>query len=683
MWEALGVKDAGYVCEREVVWRGTRRTAEFVFGNVRDVQDIPDEHFEPSVAGRIRFVLDYPFDLTGNYPSEDAQRVRRLQQDQRNHHPTVVWLPAHFAPQRAAQLGRLLKINYLLERERLDDFAAHLSSEDRMRVRHQLQAQRDNIESQLVAVLAQLYGIARLDESNVGIPIGDDGHVMTLLPGHTPRLHAGLSFEANMEKLADGLFDQLYPKHPNFDPSGSRKPVTLTELKTVLGWITRAMEDGSRRAVIDRNQLALVKRIVHPLELGEVHDGPLNLSSEWRRRIDQQALKDQAVGDYPVERIRTWIADLGWTGLDKPVSSLIIAAYALLADRAWTHNGAVQARVPELQHVGAGYALRAQELPSEQEFARAGERAGALFGVPGVPPVLFAPNVAKLAAQVRQRTRELESAANGVRVSLAKPQHAALLGLDSASGEGPGAPRLRAARHAADLVERVLRPSDDTALIRELAAVAYDMSDEQVGAAVGSAPRMLAALDRADWQVLEQVRQFAGRGDGVGERAERLLADIARTAREDEFTRQLAPVLDASRAQAMELVNEALRLAALTAQSDPAASPTPFPETDPQPAGAGRVSLTVHGQPRLPSTPPEPSAPAGVSAAPAGSGSFAGPVHRVTTRPTDGDLERLLDDLLSEIRTYATDNPDAEIEIGWQAIAGDTNVADDESKETF
>ncbi|MEV8326040.1 DUF6079 family protein [Kitasatospora sp. NPDC056731] len=667
LWNALDIKDTeGFVCEHEIVWRGTKRTAEFVFGNVRDAQEIPDDHFIPSVDGRVRFVIDYPFDIAGQYPSNDAARVRQLLRDERHHQPTVVWLPAHLSRQRAGQLGRLLKINYVLERERLDDLAVNYSAEDRIRMRHQLQAQRDNLSSQLTVTLGQLYGISRLDEANAGAPVGEDGHLLSMLPGHRPRLEAAAGFKGNMLRIADGVFQELYPKHPNFDPSGNRKAITPAELKTVLGWITKAMEDGSGRVELDRGQMAVVKKIVHPLELGEVHDGPLTLSTEWRRRIDQYAAQQQVTGEYKVEDIRQWIAKLGWTGLDKQVSSLLIATYALLADRSWVYNGKAEPSAPALPSIGAGHVLRAQEKPSEAEFATARDRAAALFGVSGVPPVLFARNVAKLAAAVRAKAEAVEPAVEGVRSSLGKPQHATALGLGDSR-----APRLLAARHAADLVQRLTRHQDDTPLVKELAAVAYDITDQELGAAVGSAKTVLEALDRTQWDLLESVREYTGRTDGIGDRAQRLIAEVERAAHEDEFARQLAPVLDKIQPQSLALIRDAARLAAVaTPVAPPAAPPGSSPTPEEPPTEAGQVSLTFHGQPPLPTTPTEPSTPA----APAGTTAAAGPeaavprrsTRRVAARAGETAFERALADLLGEIREFAATNPDTEIEIGWK-----------------
>ena len=636
LWSALGIRDTGeFVCEREIVWKGTRRTAEFVFANVRDTQDLPDMQFSPSVEGRIRFLLDYPFDVAGRHPSDDAGRVHNLLRHSVEA-ATIVWLPHFLSPQKSAQLGRLLKIRYLLERDRLEDYAANLPADDRIRVRHQLQAQRDNLTSQLTAVLQQLYGIAKADDANLGSQVGADGHVLSLYPGHRPTLLGGAGFEHNMLTLADGLFDLRYPKHPNFDPTGNRKPVTLGELKTALTWITRAMDDG-RRVVVDRAQLALVKRIVHPLELGEVHDGPLNVSTEWRRRIDQHAAQKGATGDYDVEKIRGWIAELGYTGLDKPVSSLIIATYALLADRAWVYHGSPMQQAPELERIGPGYALRAQQLPGEAEFSAARERAARLFGV-HVPDTRLARNVHRLAGEVQAKVTDLEPAVNGVRRSLDK--HAEVLGLS----ERLNPPRVVTGRCAADLLARLSAAPDATSLVRTLAEASYQISDEVLGAAIVSAPAVLAALDRADWTLLDSVRGFTGRGDGLGDQAERLVDEVAQAAADDEFTRALAPVLGGMRDRAVALINEAARLARVTAPAPPGPEPSPPtpPETSPGPA-APQTARPEHPGRAVRS-------------------------RRVPSSRVEAALAGIIADLQSEIRDYATAHPSVEIEISWRTV---------------
>ncbi len=664
LWQALGVKDSQeFVSEREVVWRGTRRVAEFVFGNVRDQSDLPDVQFTPSVDGRVRFVLDYPFDAAGAPPVDDARRVQKLKREGLEA-ATVVWLPHFLSSQKSGQLGRLLKINYLLERDRLDDHAANLSTDDRIRVRHQLQAQKDNLTTQLRAALQQLYGISGGDEGTIGAEVGEDGHVLSLLPSHKPRLHGGAAFEYNLLALADSAFDVLYPKHPDFDVTRSRKPVTTGELRTVLKWVTEAQESGNQRVVVDRKDLALVRKIAHPLELGEVSDGPLNLSTEWRKRIEQHAAREGVTGDFDVEKIRSWIAAMGWTGMEKPVANLVIATYALLSDRAWLYNGG-PTTPPELERVGSGFSLRAQELPTPDEFAAAREKAGVLFGV-HVPDARFARNVAKLAGEVREKVVALESAVGGVHKSL--QTHAAELGINPARG------RARTARDAAEVLARLSGEQEPTKSLRALAGVSYQATDQVMSRALTSAPKVLTALDGVDWSLLASAREFAGRPDSAGEMASRLVDDVRQAAEADQLVRDLVPVLGSIQSRAVAVMKEAARTAPLPAP------PAPTPPGVPPSGGADDITLTDTGNPPVPgydgreegtddnsdamctgfSPMPPPTPPSGTRPSRA--------IRRVAPTAVEAELGRLIAEMRREVSGYARQHPSAEIEITLRVV---------------
>ncbi|SFY01440.1 PglY protein [Streptomyces atratus] len=666
LWKALGLKDSGaFVCEHDIVWQGTKRTAEFVFENVRDTAQLSADQFCPGVDGRVRFILDYPFDDGQHYPNDDAQRVEALRSEGLMA-PTLVWLPSFFSEQKSAQLGRLIKINYLLERDRLDDYAGHLHSDDRVRVRHQLAAQRDTLTSQLTATLAQLYGIAKVDENSVSAEVSEGKHILSLLPEYArPQLQGGKSFQDNLQHLADGVFRALYPKHPDFSRTGDRKAVSLGELKTALTWITRAMDDGGRRIEVDSHHLKIVKRIVEPLELGQVHDGPLVLRNDWRARINQAAHQHRpGVEDLTAEEVRTWIAeDLGWTGLDKNTSSLIIATYALLDDRAWTYHGSPLPQPPELERIGAGYGLRAQQLPTDEEYATARLRAAKLFGV-AVQPTLFARNVNKLFTGVSEKAAEFEQSVNALRTSLSR--HAEALGMDRETSE-----RLSSGKDAADLLARLGRHRDATALVRELAGASHDTSDAVLATVITSAGDVLQALDDADWALLDGVRGFAGRQDSVGERAERLIAEIAETAATSEFERSLIPVLGSIRAKAVVLVQDAARL---TQVETPV---TPQPVAVPEPPAADDVSLTQHGRPSVPSSDPA------TSTAPGQPSTGLSRTVRLQPSHVENSLNKAIDNLWDEILAYSAAHPGMAVEITWQVVPaedGTTSSTEDETQ---
>ncbi|MDO0926541.1 PglY protein [Streptomyces sp. TG1A-8] len=672
LWAALGIPDTqAFVCERTVVWRGTKRTVEFVFGNVRDPH-LPDAEFAPQTEGNIRFVFDYPFDGHDHSPMDDAQRVERLKRAGKTA-PTIVWLPHFLSEQKARSLGRLLKINYLLERDRLDDHTATRPAEERIQIRNQLKASRDSLTTQLTDALLQLYGINRAEPGTTGAEVRDGEHLISLQPGFTrTRPEPAVGFEENLFLLADGLLGARHPKHPDFDPRLTRKAVTTRELKTALEWITKAMEDGSRRVVVDSHQLPVVRRIVHALQLGEVHDGPLNVTTDWRLRINKKAAETPDAGpDLSVEDIRDWIEELGYTGLDRHVSNLIIATYALLDDRTWVYQTSPLPKAPELERIGPGYGLRAVELPTEEEFHTALGRAGTIFGRT-VSRVLFARNVARLAEGVRAVAEEHRVALGEVRTLLT--EHARHLGLT-----GADAPRLKSTKAAADLVARLLRTTEPAACVRELAAAAYDVTDEEIAGALRHAPEVAAVLRGAQWSLLEDVRRdLAVRQDGLGERAARFLDEVHRAAREHEQTVSLVPVLDRLPDTVMALMREATRLAQPARPATPPVAPlTPEPTAE-------DVSLTDHGKPPVPSTPTPDDASHGGSGAQAVVPAQAGrrrAVHLVEPTQLEVSLATAVTEIDAEIRAYLAAHPGTRIQVTWHPVT-DTGSATDTSAGT-
>ncbi|WP_063759483.1 hypothetical protein [Streptomyces sp. NRRL S-37] len=674
LWEAIGVRDGQFVAEKEIVWRGTRRIAEFVFGNVRDRADLPDEQFTPATAGNVRFVVDYPFDDGDHYPSDDYHRVEELRKSGVTA-PTLVWLTDFFSDQRRAQLGRLMRITFLLERDRLADYTGTFPPDDRAKVRRQLEVARDTLTDQLTGALAEVYGLARPTDANPGPEVPDGRHVLSLQPEFAqPREEGGKGFEANVLHLADGMFSALYPKHPDFgaDRTGQRKAVTPAELRTALEWITRAMDEGGRANNVDSHHLKTVKRIVEPLELGTVHDGPLVMRSDWRTRVNQCAAGHQQRGDLDVEDIRGWIAkDLGYAGLDRLTGNLLIAAYALLDDRAWVLRGGPEREAPALQEIGPGWSLRAQPLPSEEEYGAARDRAARLFGV-SAKPALYARNVNRLAEDLRARAEAWERDVAGVRASL--DRHAALLGLDE-----PGAPRTVLLREAAGLLARLSRHGGDaTALVRELAAFSPAAGERDLNTAMGSAGEVLAALDGTDWPALRNVHGLTGREDGVGDRARRLFTEIAQAARASEFERSLAQVLSGVREQANAIINAALRVESVV--TDPPARPAAADVRVSEP----EVATSHPGVPQRPEAGPE-AGPDTWSGSSVDSGSFAdtagggAPPRRSGRRliPAGGDAtaleQRLAAQLAAvqeEIRAFRAAHPDAGVEIVWQPVDG-------------
>ena len=670
LWEQLGLtgRQGQLLDEKKIVWRGSERTVEFVFGEVRIPRSVTDEAFEPASAGNLRIILDCPFDEEqGRSPDDAYRRVAAL----RTSHPgapVLVWLCDHFSEERKAQLGRLMRINFLLERDRLSDYTRNFPPDDRLKARRSLEYARDNLTRTLVDSLREVYGLAEAKEGTRGAEVPDGRHVLSLQPEFPrPQPEGSKPFDQAVAQLADGMFSALYDKHPDFGPGPGTTPraVTPAELSTALKWLTRAMDEGGR-AEVEPKELRTVKRIVEALELGTVHDGPLVVrGDQLRARINQAASAHGEHGELAVEDIRNWIRDdLGLRGLDKQVSCLLIAAYALFDDRSWVLYSGTETTPPPLSEIGLGWKLRAQQLPTEEEYATARDRAGRLFGVTAKPG-LFARNVNRLATDVLARAIAYEKSVGDVRAVLKR--HAALLGID---GDGT-AERSRVLREAATLLAHLVRHTDDgSGLVRELASLSYDTPARELSHAMDSAAEVLVALDATDWRLLSSVHALTSRDDTIGDRAQRLMDRIGEAARAPELRRSLVPVLGEVRELGHALLDSALRLerpAPVATSAGPSAGPDSMTE-------ARQVTLSEHGAPPVSSDPTgavrgkqqplswEPEAsPTGAD------GSRPMRAARRVIAPGPAALHADLNAVREEIEAFRALHPDIPVEISWRA----------------
>ncbi|MGH3708611.1 MAG: PglY protein [Pseudonocardiaceae bacterium] len=321
----LGIRDDGALeLEHPVVWRGSRRIVEIVYGNVRDRADLRDEIFSPSQDGRWRLVIDYPFDATTHSAADDRARMVELR-DARSRR-CVAWLPAFVTGTVLAKVATLIRIDYLLGGTRLDETATHLGPDDRQRARDLLRNQGDALRTELRLVLREAYGLARPDENHV---LDWTDHLVSLDPGLRPRLDVGRSFPDALAHLVDQCFTASYPQHPDLDPQRKSAIVATAELRTVLDVVRRAADAEGGRVETEKSERLALQKLAHPLRLGEEHGGPFVLSRHWESELERRAAQSGLVGaDIPVRQVRDWLGDLG---LDTRVANLVIATYAELS----------------------------------------------------------------------------------------------------------------------------------------------------------------------------------------------------------------------------------------------------------------------------------------------------------------------------------------------------------------
>ena len=140
-YEQLGLAPAegGFLPLRyETLWRGTQRTCELLFGNVRE---LPLESFNAQ-GDTWRVVVDFPFDRDGHTPRDDLAQLQKFQETGASSH-CLVWLPAFFTRRTMEDLGRLVILDYILTGHNLNQCGSHLSQLEREQARILLHNQRD------------------------------------------------------------------------------------------------------------------------------------------------------------------------------------------------------------------------------------------------------------------------------------------------------------------------------------------------------------------------------------------------------------------------------------------------------------------------------------------------------------------------------------------------------------
>jgi hypothetical protein len=541
LWEEFGITDRNeFVTTGPVIWRGTERIAELVFGNVRD-PELADGQFEPELPGAVRVVIDYPFDEGNHSPADDRNRVHALR-GRLDQPLTLVWLPSFLSADRLTDLGDLVRISHILERrDRLDELAPYLTADDRQHARAQLESRKSALSGKLREALQRAYGLSSPDDADLGARAED--HIMALDSGLEIRPPAGLRLGGALSRICNQLLDYAYPKHPDFDPQGKRQVIRKAELSAVLAAVERAAQDKVGRLEVPATDLPVLRRIANPLEIATVGE-VLVLREDWKLLIERRAAGAGPTAELKVADIRRWIAD-EQPGLPALISDLLVACFAVQSDRAWFRAEQPLLPAPDIGRITPDMVLRRQELPSEEEFSLASDRAVSVFGL-GRPPVRSARAVQALAAELRIRAGQLLPAAESLAAELAR--HGETLGLDDDS------PRLVTARTAADLLNRLTGLADSTALVRALAASDLPREGPIYRASLNSAAELTATLARLKWQVLDQLAALAGAGGANAAAAESIRDQLGSAASHDEHQVTLERPLDQAEQAAISLL---------------------------------------------------------------------------------------------------------------------------------
>ena len=513
--QALGIPpgqdDLAGAATRTVIWRGSRRDVDVVFGNVRDAASLPEQFFD-NRPDTWRMVVDYPFDEDGFTSADDINRLDRLLSS--GNRSTVVWLPRFFTQSAMDDLALLVKLDWLFtgSGDRWIENSDHLSATDRAQARGILENLRSGTLTSLETLLKQAYGIETPDEKRITADSLQFDVLTSLSREFNPQLPPAATLEDAFLRIVDQAYSASFPAHPKFEPAADE--VTVRNFETVRDYIEKAATHREGRVPSNPgNDRKVLRRIAEPLRIGKATEDHYLFGEDsfafWATELDRAA---QDSGPLTVGTLHAHIKALGpaW-GLRSEAADLVISAWALLRKRAWFEAGTAIG-VPALGRLRPNIELRAEELPEQQAWDTARTNAAKLFGYTIARTYLTGANVAEFAAQVRAKATESVAELGSLSTELGEAHHR--LGTDAGQDD-----RLAAARALRDFVETLHRTAGNVAVIDAMATVDLPVAAETAGQIRADAARDTRALRNFRWQMVEKLRSAAQRGDDNGDRA--------------------------------------------------------------------------------------------------------------------------------------------------------------------
>ena len=517
--------------EHPLLWRGTRRQVDVVFGNVRDTVALPDDALR-STGGNWKVVVDYPFDA-GHSPLEDLDRLDRWRAE---HGPsdTVCWVPAFFSASLQRDLGKLVVIDHVLAGDRLDQFADHLSVADRTQARGLLADQRSALEQRVKTAIRQAYGVERVAPETIDSSHGIEDRIQSLRGGPALQIPIGATLAVAFADLLQKLLDRQFPQHPRIEME-----YRAGDLRKILEVVDAAAQTEDGRVSVPTDKRKVMRAIATPLQLGQQYEEPFVLGATWRdlfeRRIAQAAQEGRAtakVGD-----LRRWIDEPESLGLPRDLQNLVILTYAAQSSRVFRRNGGPV--TPTLDSLDDDDELVSPELPEREVWDAARARAAALFGMADVNPARS--SFESLTARLTAEARSAEPASEALVSELS--------GRCTAFSVDPSASaRMRSARAARDLTRTLTQTGDPLDAIRAFATFPID-SAPHVGKALKSAADVAATLRSESWSLLQVA---AGRESEPG--FAQVVARVRQGLLDDEFAAPLAPLIQAAFDDTVRLV---------------------------------------------------------------------------------------------------------------------------------
>ncbi|BBZ54540.1 MULTISPECIES: DUF6079 family protein [Mycobacteriaceae] len=513
--KALGVTsapDLGGAATRTIIWRGSRREVDVVFGNVRDANSLPELAFE-NRDGVWRVVVDYPFDEAGHTSADDRNRVDRLLSNGPSRE-TIVWLPYFFTDAAMEDLALLVKLDWLFtdtSGDRWNENSNHLGATEQAQARGILENLLSGTMTSFQNLLKQAYGIEPADAKRISAESQQFDVLTSLSRDFQPKMPPAASLEDAFTKIVDQAYGATYPSHPLFEPEAEE--LTARNFETVRDYVEQASTHRDARVPTNAGDRKVLRRIAGPLQVGKATEDHFLFSETsftfWAQELDRAAA---AATPVTVGALQRHINDLSprW-GLRSEARDLVLSAWALLRKRAWFEAGSA-ITAPALGRMRPNIELRAEELPAQQAWDSARIKASKLFGYTSPRSYLTGANVAEFADQVRARAANSISEVNHLIDQLKSAHHQ----LEFAPGDGD---RLTTALALRTFIETLSSTSGNVAAITTMADVSLPVGLETAGQILADADRDHRAQRAFKWDLLRKLKTGTERAGEAGDSA--------------------------------------------------------------------------------------------------------------------------------------------------------------------
>lgn len=550
VFEAFGVNDDNQLfIEHPFVWKGSRRTVEVLFQNIREIHDF--NVFEAR-GDDWKVIVDFPFDKDNHSPADAKARIQEYEAAG-NSARTLCWLPYFFSQNSQRDLGTLVTLEYVLKNdERFTSFSKHLSPVDRAQAKTLLDNQRSQLRQRIKDYLMGAYGAADALPNSIDDSGSLETQLVSLEQGFTPSLPVGSDLGKAFDNLLTQALNFQYPEHPEFE-----NEVKLADVGKVFEQLRRAIHASNGRIDIDGPLRPLMRSIAQPLKLGEMHERHFIFKDDWPMHLSRTLAQDEQAGDpVTVKRLRAAIDVPNPKGLAHIVQNLLIMTFAEHGQYAFTlYGGGVEVVLKDIRD---DLVLVKQDLAEPKVWNAGVDNAGAVFGVT-VNALRTANHQSALQkdvlAEVNRHYGDCEHLIVEIKKALAKLNQ---------NGQNN---RLKNAEYALELAKK-LKGEEGAELVAALADIQFVNNPQALAKSISSAASVTQAIQDNNWDLLESV--WAG-ADADGRAIKKRVCDALVT---DELVTSLAPALRQAQADATAILKKRLQA-------------VPFLEPQPTPPSAG------------------------------------------------------------------------------------------------